>query len=341
MSKRIVFCADGTWDSSANNTNVYRLYKSLATSAGQVPYYDDGVGSDGRPIEKLLGGAFGDGLFQKIKDGYTKIAQVYEADDRIFLFGFSRGAFTARCLAGMIAISGLPTENFDDAMVETAFQAYRNKDRRAQLLASLGPQYGMYDAKLAMVGVWDTVGSLGIPALVGGVDPLLCGFLDTTLHPDVLNAYQALAVDERRPEFPPTLWTCPNASQTLEQVWFCGVHCDVGGGYADDANGTALSDLTLGWMMEKAAALGLTIDPGVQAKYALPTDPKFSMDQLHDSWSVVWGFPRSRTVAASSVLASSVGVRCRYDASYKPENLSISNGVLSPQYGVESVVGAP
>src|SRR5580704_11991612 len=120
MGKRIVFCADGTWDSSGKNTNVYKLFKALQTSAEQVPYYDDGVGSDGLPIEKLLGGAFGAGLFQKIKDGYTKIAHVYEAGDEIFLLGFSRGAYTARSLGGMIAICGLPTKTFDNSLVDTA-----------------------------------------------------------------------------------------------------------------------------------------------------------------------------------------------------------------------------
>jgi uncharacterized protein (DUF2235 family) len=342
MTKRIAFCADGTWDGSSNNTNVYKLFKSIATSAGQVPYYDDGVGADGTPIEKLLGGAVGAGLFQKIKDGYSKIAQAYEAADQLFLFGFSRGAFTARSLAGMIAICGLPTQDFDDNLIETAFQAYRSRDsgQRAQLLSTLG-KYGMYDAKLTMVGVWDTVGSLGIPALFGGVDPLIDGFLDTSLHPDVLNAYQALAIDERRAEFPPTLWTSQGPGQTMEQVWFCGVHCDVGGGYAADKSGTALSDITLGWMMAKAAALGLTIDPGVQAKYALPIDPEYALDQLHESWNPVWGFPRRRTIAANSTLANSVLVRCEHDPSYRPENLAFSSGVLSAQYGSTSVVRVP
>ena len=153
------------------------------------------------------------------------------------MFGFSRGAYTARSLAGMIAICGLPTTPFDDDenLVNTAFQAYRNKDQRAALLASLSA-YALFDTKIKMVGVWDTVGSLGIPALFGGVDPLLYGFLDTSLHPDVLNACQALAIDERREQFPPTLWTPPSppvAGQLLEQVWFSGVHCDVGGGYPE------------------------------------------------------------------------------------------------------------
>src|SRR5579862_452439 len=324
MSKRIVFCADGTWDSSGNNTNVYRIFKALQTTADQVPYYDDGVGSDGLAIEKLIGAAFGVGLFQKIKDGYTKIAQVYEKDDEVFLFGFSRGAYTARCLAGMIAVCGLPTANFTDQVVETAFQAYRNKDQRAALLAELNKTCDMFNAKLAMVGVWDTVGSLGIPAIFGGVSPLIYGFLDTNLHPNVLHAYHALAIDERRGEFPATLWTSQAPGQTLEQAWFCGVHSDVGGSYPDDPDGTALSDLTLGWMMSKASALGLQFAPSVQTKFALPMDPKLALDTKHESWNVLWGFPKRRSIAANSMLSDSVSVRCEHDSSYRPENLTFA-----------------
>src|SRR5258708_6770231 len=114
MSKRIIFCADGTWDSATSHTNVYKLYKSLTTSAEQIPLYDDGVGANGDPILHLLGGAFGTGLWEKIKQGYTKIAHVYEQDDSVFLFGFSRGAYTARSLAGMLGACGLPTKNFTD-----------------------------------------------------------------------------------------------------------------------------------------------------------------------------------------------------------------------------------
>jgi len=312
MSKRIVFCADGTWDSAQNDTNVYKLFKATPITSDQIAFYDDGVGSDGTPLEKLAGGAIGDGLFQKIKDGYTKIAHVYEPNDEIFIFGFSRGAFTARSLAGMIAICGLPTASFDDNLLNAAFQAYRHPNQRAALLASLN-NYALFDAKIKMVGVWDTVGSLGIPALFGKVDPVLYGFLDTSLHPDVLSAYQALAIDERRQEFPPTLWTPPSppiAGQVLEQVWFCGVHCDVGGGYPE----TGLSDITLNWMMGKAGTLGLQVDANVSAQYA-SLDGKYALDQIHESWNLLWLFPKSRTIAATSTLSNSAAIRCEYDDS--------------------------
>jgi uncharacterized protein (DUF2235 family) len=336
MSKRIIFCADGTWDDTANNTNVYKLFKAALTNSDQVPYYDDGVGSDGNPLQKLSGGALGDGIFQKIKDGYSKIAQVYEPNDQIYLFGFSRGAYTARSLAGMIAICGLPSGKFDDNMVNTAFNAYRNPGQRQALLASLGA-YNLFDAKLTMVGVWDTVGALGIPALFGGVSPLIYGFLDTGLHPDVLHAFHALSIDERRIEFPATLWTSPPAAgQELSQIWFSGVHCDVGGGYAE----TGLSDVTLSWMMGKAAALGVQFDPAVLAQYAA-IEAKYTLDQIHESWTLSWGFPRRRTIAPDSVLSNSVAIRCENVSNYRPPNLTLDSGVPAPGYQVAQVLAAP
>ncbi len=338
MSKRIIFCADGTWDSAQNDTNVYKLFKAIPITSSQVAFYDDGVGSDGTPLEKLVGGAFGDGLFQKIKDGYTKIAHVYEQGDEIFIFGFSRGAFTARSLAGMIAVCGLPTGLFDDNLVNTAFQAYRNKAQRAALLATLN-NYNLFNTQIKMIGVWDTVGSLGIPALFGNVDPVLYGFLDTSLHPDVLNAYQALAIDERRQEFPPTLWTPPSppvADQVLEQVWFAGVHCDVGGGYPE----TGLSDITFSWMMGKAINLGLQIDANVLAQYAT-LDAKYALDQIHNSWSLLWGFPKSRTVTNNSILSNSVPIREEYESSYQPENLTLNGGAQVATYQTLQVVTPP
>jgi uncharacterized protein (DUF2235 family) len=338
MSKSIIFCADGTWDSPQNDTNVYKLFRAIPITSGQVAFYDDGVGSDGTPIEKLAGGAVGDGLFQKIKDGYTKIAHVYEQGDEIYIFGFSRGAFTARSLAGMIAVCGLPTANFDDNLVNTAFQAYRNKAQRAALLASLN-NYSMFNAQIKMIGVWDTVGALGIPALFGKVDPILYGFLDTSLHPNVLNAYQALAIDERRQEFPPTLWTPPSppvAGQVLEQVWFSGVHCDVGGGYPE----TGLSDITFSWMIGKAMSLGLQIDANVSTQYA-SLDAKFALDQIHESWNLLWLFPKSRTIPKNSTLSNSVAIRCEYGNSYQPENLTLDKGTPATSYQAIQVVMRP
>lgn len=336
MSKRIIFCADGTWDDPMQATNVYAMFKAITTSSGQVAYYDDGVGSDGTPLQKLAGGAIGAGLFQKISDGYTKIAHAYDQDDDVFIFGFSRGAYTARSIAGMIAICGLPLGNFSDQFVTDAFQAYRNPGQRAGFNA----RYNPYNAKIKMVGVWDTVGALGIPAIVGGVDPVEYGFLDTNLHPDVLNAYQALAIDERRREFPATLWTPPAppvAGQALQQVWFSGVHCDIGGGYSDD---DSLSDITFAWMLSNAMALGLQVAPDVLSQNPFPASPTNALGTLHDSWSPIWLFPESRTVSANSTLGNSVAIRCQNDGNYAPGNLTVNDGVLANTYTIAPVVGA-
>ncbi len=190
-----------------------------------------------------------------------------------------------------------------------------------------------------MVGVWDTVGSLGIPSVVGAVDPIAYGVLDTSLSPLVDYAYQALAIDEMRCEFPPTLWAGnPAPGQTLEQVWFTGVHSDVGGGEPDTAAGaTALSDITLAWMMSKAAALGLGFYPDTVHQYVFPVDPKWALDTLHSSWNILCGFPRRRSIAANAVLANTVKIRCGFDSAYRPENLAFDNGALAAAYGIDAV----
>jgi hypothetical protein len=182
--------------------------------------------------------------------------------------------------------------------------------------------------------VWDTVGSLGIPAIFGDVSPLLYGFLDTSLHLDVLNAYQALSIDERRVEFPPTLWTSESAAnQVLQQVWFAGVHCDVGGGYPE----TGLSDITLSWMVIKAQSLGLEFDGTFLAQYSA-IDAKHSLDVAHESWSPKWMFPKSRAIAVDSSISNSVTIRCQLNNAYRPCNVTISNGALADSYETLQIV---
>ena len=307
-----------------------------------MPIYDDGVGANGDPISRLLGGAFGTGLWEKIKQGYTKISHVYEQGDEVFIFGFSRGAFTARSLAGMIAVCGLPTKNFTDDLVEIAFDAYRDKSNRQEKLKKLA-NCDMFNGDIKMVGVWDTMGSLGIPSAIGAIDPLFYGFLDTSLNPKIKHGYHALAIDERRAQFPPTLWTSqPAAGQVLEQVWFTGAHSDVGGGEPDDSPGkTALSDITLGWMMGKASALGLQFDANVQKQYMCPFDPEVALDQFHESWKVFCGFPIRRTIDKGACIASSVVVRCSHDTAWRPQNLIFENGTLVSGYQIVTVVNEP
>ncbi len=344
MSKRIVYCADGTWDAPGSSTNVYLLYKALTVSADQVTYYDDGIGAGITGIAHVLDGAFGLGLFQKIQDGYTTIGHAYEPGDRIYLFGFSRGAYTARSLAGMIAICGLPTGSFTNNCVTQAFQAYRDPVNRAAILAGLGA-CSLANVPIQMVGVWDTVGSLGIPAIFGGIDEAQFGFLDTTLHPDVQSAYQALAIDEVRAQFPATLWTSMSApGQTMVQVWFSGCHGDVGGGTPQGGpvdNGTRLCDITLGWMIANAQAQGLVFDPTAIAPYA-SFSAQCSMDKMNETWTSIYGPQHLRTIAANSSLGNSVALRVQYGAGdYTPGNLTISDGALGGGYAQVDVVAAP
>ena len=335
MSKRIAFCADGTWDNSGSHSNVYRLYKALTVTSGQMTFYDDGVGADGNIILRVVEGALGAGLRQKVKDGYTKLAHVYEAGDQIFIFGFSRGAYTARSLAGMIAACGLPTQNFSDDLVDKVFQAYRQRMKREDLLKEL-TNCSMDEAKIAMIGVWETVGALGFAAALGGIDPV-DDFLDTNLHPNVLNAYHALAIDEKRPQFQPTLWNVASAGQTLEQVWFSGYHSDVGGGVRQLEPGSkALSDIPLAWMMQKASALGLQFDALVLETLPMPIDPSYALEPLNPP-NAGFGQVEPRTIADGAVLADSVIVRCE-NPKLRPGNLKFVNGALAPSYGVAKVV---
>ena len=325
MGKRIVFCADGTWQLPMQNTNVYRMFKALQVTAEQVTFYEDGIGSEASGLARMLQGGFGKGLLDKVLDGYTKIAHVFEPGDEIFLFGFSRGAYTARSLAGMIAACGLPGGHFDDAALANIFAAYRDPLHRSALLARVNG-CGLADATLRMIGVWDTVGSLGIPAIFG----------------DVENAYHALAIDEKRAQFPATLWTGePADGQTIEQVWFSGCHCDVGGGTLPGGgvdDGTRLCDIALGWMMGKAHALGLTFDPAtLQLMNALPA--RYALDRIRESWKPAAGAQHTRPIAEDAMVASSVAVRVQYGLSYAPANLKRSeDGTLADSYELIEVV---
>lgn len=340
--KNVVYCADGTWchpseaDAAASETdsNVYKLFKALPVTATQLPRYDDGIGAEGNFFRRLFDGAFGEGLFKKIKEGYTTIAHDYVDGDRIFLFGFSRGAYTARSIAGMIACTGLPTGgSFPQSAIEDAFAAYRCKPQspeRAAATQSLKSKYGNRQVPIEMIGVWDTVGSLGIPSLIGGIDTHRYGFLDTHLSSSVRGAYQALAIDERRREFPPTLWddaTVPG--QTLEQVWFSGCHGNVGGGCPK----TNLSDLPLKWMISKGLSHGLEVGQDMLDKMEA-VSTACALEAIDESWKPLWGLPSWRQVPPSAALSQSVLARIQGLPIYSPANLTLSGRVLGTGYRV-------
>lgn len=275
MPKRLVVCADGTWNVPDRKdrgevcpSNVAKLILALEPrdrqGVEQVPLYHKGVGT-GR-LDRLRGGAVGWGLSAHVQDAYRSVVENYEPGDEIFLFGFSRGAFTVRSTAGLIRNSGVLRREHREK-VGDAYQLYRRRDDEAHptgVEAQLFRKQYSRDVRIRFIGVWDTVGALGIPAGIPWL-PVTLGFInrrwafhDTALSTTVDHAYHAVAIDERRPQFEPTLWEQQEdaGGQIMEQAWFAGVHTNVGGGYQD----TGLSDLAFLWMKEKAEACGLAFN---------------------------------------------------------------------------------
>ena len=347
MPKKLILCADGTWNTphgyevAINDTNVRKIFCALSNDETQQPFYDSGVGTDGTPIDHLAGGAMGQGLFEKIQECYRFLTDAWSPGSSIHLFGFSRGAYTVRALGGMIARFGVPTKNLDNEAAERVFAAYRERDpeKQAAMKYALEQQYNIQGAAVRIIGVWDTVGSLGIPGLLFELlDEKKYGFLDTTLHPSVQNAYHAVSIDERRRQFSPTLWTNPDGSDRVndaqvQQVWFPGVHCDVGGSYSP----SDLSDIPLAWMMRKAIECGLTFTQEAMEKY-LPANPRKVAAPAHDEWQPIpWGIPKHRTVPARSFMANSVQARLDKLSTYHPPNLNLENRQLLG-YGITDVM---
>lgn len=288
--KRLILCCDGTWNSADQEdkgapcpTNVVKLGYRVAKRDGSIPqivYYDQGVGT-GNVLDRLTGGAFGQGLEENIHDAYRFLVGNYEPGDELCLFGFSRGAYTARSIGGMVRKCGVLGREFVQHYRD-AIALYRSEhlptDPAAIKFRKDYSVSGGEDIKIKFIGVWDTVGALGIP--LRGMRWLTRGehqFHDTELSGVVENAYHALAIDERRAPFAPTLWMYkPKPGQTIEQMWFCGVHSDVGGGYPE----RGLSDITLDWMVGKARGAGLVFDDAAVKAHALAPD---SRAMLHNS----------------------------------------------------------
>ncbi|MDB5136904.1 MAG: hypothetical protein JWP37_3507 [Mucilaginibacter sp.] len=269
--KRIITCSDGTWNDPEEKdegqlapTNVYIISNLLANRDAaantQVIHYHSGVGTTGGVLQKLNGGITGAGLDADIIDAYTFIVRNYEVGDLNYLFGFSRGAYTARSLAGFIVNCGiLKLENI--SKINDAYALYRDRDPNSAPWTAQAQAFRntySYPPAVQFIGVWDTVGALGIPLeIFESIDADKYKFHDTQLSSQVPFAYHALAADEHRQIFDATLWqhndTAAADNQTIEQVWFAGAHRNVGGGYKD----TGLSDYTLQWMVDKAKGTGL------------------------------------------------------------------------------------
>ncbi len=336
--KRIAIFCDGTWntpdkmeDGKYCQTNVVKLAGALAPASDdgmvQLLYYDTGIGSEGSIIRRIYDGATGSGISENIIQAYRYIINTYKPGDELFFFGFSRGAFTVRSITGLIRNSGiLKIENLDK--IDQAFKIYRSRRKEFQpreVEATLFRKtYAVEEyTKITFIGVWDTVGALGNPLVLNGFFSKKNQFHDTELSSRVSHAYHALAIDEKRKNFEATLWhQQPGATgQVLEQVWFPGIHSDVGGGFSINQSG--LSDIALQWMMKKAQDCNLKFS-------SIVLNPN-SLVPMHESYfgfyRLLKKFIRPMGIAApgkgktNESIHPSVLERYNNDKTYRPQNL--------------------
>lgn len=269
---RLVLCLDGTWntDDSQSVTNVVEIRDRIhPTDANGVPqriYYDWGVGTRWG-LDKITGGAFGAGLGGKVRSAYRFLSSHYRNDEEgtteIYIFGFSRGAYTARALAGFLGAAGLlRPEHCDTENEERVWRYYRTAPKERMPADRIAFQRLLFpQLRIRCLGVFDTVGALGIPVhWFQSLNRQKYAFHDTELGSNVDVALHALAVDEKRWAFQPAVWARPPhaLNEHVEQVWFPGAHSNVGGGYPD----TELSRIALEWMMSRVRAhkLGLAFE---------------------------------------------------------------------------------
>ncbi|WP_299231448.1 DUF2235 domain-containing protein [uncultured Halomonas sp.] len=274
-SQRLILLFDGTWNDPQDRTNVYRLAGDIhdldAHGVRQRFFYEPGVGT--RQWERLVGGAFGVGLSRNLQHGYDWLVRHYVEGSEVFIFGFSRGAYTARSLVGMIRKCGLLRVS-TPALVKQAESLYRNK-RIAPDAAPCSDFRRHYSREIRVdfIGVWETVGALGIPGTQLSEHGRF-SWHDTELSSIVRRAYQALALDEHRAAYDAALWSHPSgklkASQReVEQRWFVGAHANVGGGYEmPDGGVDPLADLAYAWLCRQAHEAGLAVDLSEAAEVA-------------------------------------------------------------------------
>lgn len=332
--KNIIILCDGTWNfaDARYPTNVVKLAEAIdglsPSGVAQRLFYDPGIGSKGSRVRRWFDGATGTGISENIIQSYTFLVHNYEVGDQLYLFGFSRGAFTVRSLAGLIRTAGI-LERSAASKIKEAYALYRSRDPLT-FPHQVGPKlfrrtYAVQDiTPIHFIGVWDTVGSLGNPVYFN-LSPRN-RFHDTGLSGHVTHAYQAIAINELRKNFTPTLWyQNENAvGQQLEQRWFVGAHSDVGGGRPN----AALSNIPLDWMIKKATHAGLSV-----ASPRLDLDP---FGPIHESRSGAYRLIREnfRPIGLDEIneetgvpmktyqcIDDSVIARRKADASYRPSNL--------------------
>ena len=272
----IIICADGTWGRPEEDiekdfpTNVLRLARSIKPSSGSLKqhvFYDWGLGSY---HSKVSAGATGRGIHKNIVDGYRYIVQNYASGDKIFLFGFSRGAYTVRALCGLINNCGIPKRP-DAKYIAQAWKIYKSASKTNRPDGGDAKEFRAshchQSRNVHFVGVWDTVGSLGIPFSLMGMFKGNDEFYDTKMGSNVSFARHALAIDEQRQDFEPTVWM-PRTGVNLKQVWFAGSHADVGGSCGPDKHtGLIAADAPLEWMLSEAEKQGLRAESYIKTEF--------------------------------------------------------------------------
>ena len=371
MPKNIVVCCDGTANEFAQDrTNVIKLSYTLQQGSGQqVVYYHPGLGTMepagaltpfARRVTRLLGQAIGYGLESDVRDAYVFLMNSFEPGDRVFLFGFSRGAYTVRALASLLHMYGLISSGNEPLVpyairMLTAIQKLDalgdsgsgEKQRYFQMAKDFQETFCRAVCKPWFVGVWDTVSSVGWIE-----NQLRLPF--TANNPDIAIGRHAIALDERRAFFRTNLWrpSLPPADsgpKDLKQVWFAGVHCDVGGGYPESES--SASKVPLQWMLRESTAAGLLVDPrrvdivlGRAGVGYVPPDPngplhesltklwwpaeliaKRHYDSAHKTWERRMNLGRRRTMPAGSMVHESVFQRAGdYKARLPPGVIQVS-----------------
>lgn len=277
MPKNIIIFSDGTGQDGGkgNNTNIYKLFNMIEDRTDeQIAFYDAGVGTG---WHKITGNISGVGLSKNIQQCYRFIFDNYEAGDHIILFGFSRGAATVRSLSSFIHYFGILPKS-RPKLIKRAYKIYKKSsgETRKKLADEFVEKHHTMWANVHFLGCYDTVSALGVPnktlaLIIDKVTWFKHNFHNYDLSPSVRHAYQALAIDDERKTFSPKLWSSKTGmvkatddkannnkiEQTIRQVWFCGMHTDVGGGYKEQE----LSDIPLVWMTQQAVEKGLKIYP--------------------------------------------------------------------------------
>ncbi len=302
--RNLIIGCDGTWNDTDQSalTNVDKILRACipkSQDTHQVTHYEEGVGT--AHWEALPGGIYGQGLDRQILGAYRFLRKRFADKDwereenKVFIFGFSRGSYAARRLAGLITHCGVPVKAGD---VQLAWQLYLKRDKNSA--TALKVQGRLFDIPVEMLGVWDTVKTT--------TDE---DFNDNKLPECVIAGYHAMAIDEKRKFFPVLKW---NKNERVTQTWFPGVHSDVGGGYDE----SGLSDIALKWMIDNAYRHGLMFKGSAVNKLA--GDPG---GMLHNSYDGIWKAfgTRVRSIAKSAVVHTSVKERMEKMHNYKPTNL--------------------